>query len=68
MKKLFYVLLFISISGCGLMPPSPKKMYDGEQRSLSDLSVIAEGDRGGLGVVSVDEKNLIFLNLGRPPY
>ena len=65
--KLFYFLPLITISGCGLMTPAPKKMYDGDQRPLSVLSVIAEGDRASFRVVSVDGENILFLNEGAPP-
>lgn len=63
-RSIFVIAL---CSGCGLMAPAPKQMYEGAPRAIGSVGVISEGDRAWTRVETIDGQYVVNPAVGAAP-
>lgn len=62
-----WFLVVLLCSGCGLMAPAPKQMYEGAPRAIDSVGVISEGDRAWTRVETIDGQYVVNPAVGAAP-
>ena len=65
--KAIHVIMLLALTGCGLLPPEPQKLYQGPDLPLDQIASIAFGGGGMLNVQSIDSTEIIAVGKTHKP-